>query len=326
MSYIVIVNPSILSTPGTGISFTGALTATVLLSFLMTLFMGLYARLPFAVAPGMGINAFFTFTLVLSHKIPWAVALGMVFWSGVLFVAVSVTPLRMAIARAIPMNLRSASAVGIGLLLTFIGLKSAGFIVADPVTLVRMGKLGTESILSLIGFVVIALMMQRRSPFAFLVGMFSVTALGALLGRIEPPKPFLSAPDFESVFFRLDILGALKLSLLPSIFALMMTDLFDSLSTFIGVAQACGLCDKKGEPPRLKEGLVVDAFATLTAGLFGTSAGTAYIESSAGIEMGGRTGLSSVVTALCFLPCFFLAPLAGIIPGYATAPVTSSWA
>jgi len=321
MAYIIVVNPTILSTPGTGISFSGALTATVLLCFSMTLLMGLYARLPFAVAPGMGINAFFTYNLILSRQIPWPTALGMVFWSGVLFLVISATPLRVAIARAIPKGLRSASAVGIGLLLTFIGLKNAGFIAADPVTLVKMGHWTSDTGLCLLGLAVTAVLLRRKSPFAFLAGIFLVTGVAAALGKISAPVHWVSAPDFSSVFLKLDIWGALRWAWMPAIFSLMLTDLFDSLSTFVGVAHATGLSDAQGNPPRLKEGLLVDAWATLTAGIFGTSAGTAYIESTAGIEMGGRTGRTSVFTALCFLPCFFLSPVAALVPAYATSAV-----
>ncbi|MBI3547849.1 MAG: NCS2 family permease [Elusimicrobia bacterium] len=321
MAYIVVVNPAILSTPGTGIPFSGALTATVLVCFLMTLLMGVYADLPFAVAPGMGINAFFTFSIILGGGVPWQTALGMVFWSGVVFVLVSVTPLRESIARAIPAHLRSAAAVGIGLFLTFIGLKNAGIVTGDPVTLVKLGRLGPEAGLFLLGFAVTLWLLHRKSPFAFLAGILAATACGWAFGLVKAPDRWFSRPDFSSVLLRLDPMAALAPALLPTILALFFTDLFDSISTFIGVSEAAGLLDKDGNPRRLREGLIVDAFATLGAGLFGSSAGTAYIESSAGIEMGGRTGMTAVVAAFCFLPCLFLAPLAGAVPAYATAPV-----
>jgi len=321
MAYIIFVNPSILSTPGTGLPYSGVLAATVLLCFLMTLLMGLYADLPFAVAPGMGINAFFTYTLILGKGIPWPIALGMVFWSGLLFVLISLSPLRVLIAKAIPLQLRTASAVGIGLFLTFIGLKNSGLIVAHPVTFVTFGKLGPQSLLCLLGLFVIIYFMKKKKPYAFLVGILFITLISMLLGYSRLPPQIFSKPDFSSVFMKLNFLDALKLSFLPAIVAIFFTDLFDSISTFIGVSQACNLLDKDGEAKNLKEGLLVDAFATMFAGLFGTSAGTAYIESAAGIQAGGRSGASSVVTALCFLPFFFIAPIAGIVPPYATAPV-----
>lgn len=321
MAYIVVVNPAILSSQGTGMPFSGTLTATVLLSFLMTVLMGAYARLPFAVAPGMGINAFFTYSIVLGQGVPWQTALGAVFWAGALFVLISVTPLRVKLAEAIPDGLRTAAAAGIGLFLAFIGFKNAGFIVADGATLVRLGTLDRRSFLALAGGALTIALMRRKSPFAFLAGIFAVTAAARLMGLIAVPASLLSTPDFSSVLLKLDVAGALRLSLLPAIVSLLFTDLFDSISTFVGVAHATGLVDEKGRPLRLKEGLVVDAFATMGAGLVGTSSGTAYIESAAGIEMGGRTGWTAFFCALAFLPCFFLAPAAGMVPAYATAPV-----
>jgi AGZA family xanthine/uracil permease-like MFS transporter len=269
----------------------------------------------------MGLNAFFTFSIVLGRNVPWQQALGIVFWAGALFVLISVTPLRVRIALAIPRNLRIAAAAGIGMFLTFIGLKNAGFVAADPVTLVRLGTIDRKALLSLAGLGLTVWLMGRKSPFAFLAGICAVTAAAWGAGWLALPQRLLSPPDFSSVFLKLDIKGSLKLSLAPAMIAILFTDLFDSISTFIGVSHAAGLLDKDGEPRNLKEGLIVDALATLGAGLAGTSSGTAYIESSAGIEMGGRTGLTSVFTALCFLPCFFIGPLAGMVPPYATAPV-----
>jgi AGZA family xanthine/uracil permease-like MFS transporter len=321
MSYIVIVNPLILSTPGTGMPFGGVLTATVALTALMTLLMGLYAKLPYAVAPGMGINAFFTFNLILGRHLPWPVALGTVFWAGVIFVAVSVTPVRVWIANAIPGGIRIGTAAGIGIFLTFIGLKNAGLVVSDPVTLVRLGTLDHKAVFTLLGAAITCGLMVRKNPLAFLAGIIAVTALAGVMGDVTVPPSIVSWPDFGTVALKLDIWGALKPALAPAIIAILFTDLFDSISTFVGVAQASGLLDKKGEPIRLKEGLIVDAFATLGAGLLGTSSGTAYIESAAGIEMGGRSGFTSLVTGLCFIPCFFLGPLAGMVPAFATAPV-----
>ena len=322
MAYIVIVNPQILSADGkTGMAFSGVLTATVLICFTMTLLMGLYAKLPFAVAPGMGINAFFTYTIVLGKGVPWPTALGAVFWAGVLFLIISITPIRESIAKAIPAELRIAAAAGIGVFLTFIGLKNAGFIVADPVTLVKLGSLGKPALFAILGVAIAAFLMARKSAFAFLASIAIVTLAAWAFGLVARPPQLFTLPDFNSVFLKLDILGALKLSLLPAIIAIMFTDLFDSISTFIGVAHAGDLLDKHGHPKNLREGLIVDSFATFGAGLAGTSSGTAYIESIAGIRMGGHTGMTAVFTALCFLPCFFIAPLAGMVPPFATAAV-----
>ena len=321
MSYIVIVNPTILSSSGTGMPFAGVLTATVLVACSMTLMMGLYARLPFAVAPGMGLNAFFAYTIVLQDKVPWQTALGIVFWAGILFLLVSATPLRERIATAIPPNLRLATAAGIGLLLTFIGLRNTGLIEADPATIVRLGAVDYRAAFLLAGLVVAVVLMRRGNPLAFLASIFGLTFVAWALGYMNAPEQFVSLPDFSSVALKLDVLGALRPGLLPAIVSILFTDLFDSLSTFIGVATAAGLTEADGRPLNLRRGLIVDAFATFVAGLAGTSSGTAYVESIAGIRMGGRSGTASVVTALCFLPCFFVAPLAAAVPVYATAPV-----
>jgi AGZA family xanthine/uracil permease-like MFS transporter len=333
MAYIVIVNPTILSAPGTGMPFSGVLTATVLVCATMTLLMGLYANLPFGVAPGMGLNAFFTYTIVLQGGVPWQTALGIVFWAGVLFLLVSATHLREAIAMAIPESLRLATSAGIGLLLTFIGLQNAGFVADNPATLVGAGHLDHRALLTIGALVIIAFLNHRPPrgatpearltghPLAYLASIFFVTAAAWFGGWVTAPATLVSAPDFSSVFFKLDIAGALRPALLPAIVTITMTDLFDSLSTFIGVSHASGLLDADGRPRNLRRGLVVDSLATLGAGLFGTSSGTAYVESIAGIRMGGRTGRTAIVTALCFLPCLFIAPLAAAIPPYATAAV-----
>jgi AGZA family xanthine/uracil permease-like MFS transporter len=321
MSYIVVVNPSVLSAPGTGMPFSGAMTATVLIAFSMTLLMGLYAKLPFAVAPGMGLNAFFAYTIVIQQHVPWQTALGMVFWAGVIFLLVSTTPLREAIATSIPRSLRVAAAAGIGLLLTLIGLRNAGLIEADPATLLRLGTLDYRVAFMLLGIVIAVTMQKKNNPLAFLTSIFLVTAISWVLRYATPPSTIVSAPDFSSALLKLDIMGALQLALLPAIISIVFTDLFDSLSTFIGVAGAAGLTEPDGRPLNLRRGLIVDAWATLVAGLAGSSSGTAFVESIAGIRMGARTGRASVVTALCFLPCLFVAPLAASVPGYATAAV-----
>jgi AGZA family xanthine/uracil permease-like MFS transporter len=321
MAYIVVVNPSILAAPGTGLTFSGVLTATVLLASSMTLLMGLYAKLPFAVAPGMGLNAFFAYTLILQQKVPWQTALGVVFWAGVLFLAVSATPLRERIATGIPPSLRAAAAAGIGLLLTLLGLRSAGLIEADAATLVRMGAIDHRTALLVLGLAIGVVLVRRRNPFAYLAAIGIVTALAWMLGLAAAPQALVSGPDFSSGFLQLDLRGALAPALWAPLLSIMFTDLFDSLSTFVGVADAARLTTPDGRPINIRRGLIVDAWATLGAGLAGTSSGTAYVESIAGIRMGARTGRASVVTALCFLPCFFIGPLVAAIPGYATAPV-----
>src|SRR5712675_2468480 len=206
MSYVVVVNPSILSTEGTGMSFSGVLTATVLICFVMTLLMGLYAKLPFAVAPGMGINAYFTFTIILTQKVWWQIALGIVFWAGVLFLLISVTPVRESIAKAIPAELRIAAAAGIGIFLTFIGLKNAGFIVADPVTFVKLGALGKPALLTILGLGISVFLMSRKNPVAFLLAIVVVTIIAWALGLVNTPAHVFSWPDFKSVFLKLDVI------------------------------------------------------------------------------------------------------------------------
>ena len=319
-AYIVVVNPGVLS-DGTGMPFDGLVTATVLLCALMTILMGLYARLPFAVAPGMGLNAFFAYTIVVGQQVPWPTALGMVFWAGVLFLIISVTPLREQVATAIPASLRTAMAAGIGLLLTLIGLKGAGIVVADPVTMIKAGPVTAQKLLAVAGLIVAVALMIRGKAIAFLACIAIVTGAGWVLGLVTPPASWVSRPNLTAVTLRLDVWGALAPALWPSIVAVLFTDLFDSISTFMGVAEATGFTDEDGRPVRLREGLLVDAWATVGAGLLGTSSGTAYVESAAGINAGGRTGLTAVVAGLCFVPCLFLAPLVAMVPAFATAPV-----
>ncbi|POB14140.1 NCS2 family permease [Halobacteriovorax sp. DA5] len=320
MSYIIFVNPLILSSDGTGMSFSAVMTGTILASFVATLLMGLIAKLPFALAPGMGLNAFFTYTLILDQKIPWEQALGLVFWSGVVFVILSVTPFREKLVKSIPKNLRMAMAVGIGIFLAFIGLKNTGIIIDHPVTLVQTAPLSSEGGAVILGFVLIIALFKKNIPGSLLIGIFFTWTLGALFGKSTLPENFFATPDF-SYFMQADILGAIKIAYIPSILTLMMTDLFDSLSTFIGVAETANLKNEKGEIKNMKQALTVDALATLFSAFFGTSTTTTFVESSAGVSVGGRTGLTSVITAICFLPFLFLAPFAQSIPSYATAPV-----
>lgn len=321
MSYIVAVNPSILATAGTGMPFNGVLTATVTLCFLMTLLMGLYAKLPFGVAPGMGLNAFFAYSIVLGQQVPWPTALGMVFWSGILFLLISITPLRESLALAIPRSVRVGAAAGIGLFLCFIGLKGMGLIQSDPVTFVKAGTLGAPSLLGLVGLFLGAALTLYRNPFAYLATIGGLTFLGFIFGMVKAPDTLLALPDFTSLTLKMDPIAALDPKYLGVIVAIAFTDLFDSVSTFVGVSDSTQLLTEAERPKKFRRGLIVDAFATFSAALLGTSPGTAYIESAAGIQAGARTGKAAVVTAFCFLPCLFLAPIVGIIPSYATAPI-----
>jgi adenine/guanine/hypoxanthine permease len=323
--YIIVVNPSILSQAG--MPFGGVLTATVLLSFFSSLMMGLYARNPLVIAPGMGLNAFFAYTAVQGMGLSWETALGTVFWSGIIFLLLSVFRIRTLLLRAIPASLRHAIAAGIGLFIALIGLTNSGFIVANPATLVGMAPVGSAPILTfLAGLLLTAMLVARRVTGAIVYGIAFTTLLAALIGRAwggEIPlihfSGWMSAPDF-SLLLRLDLLGSLQWSLWPVIFAFVFTDLFDSLSTFVGVAEAANLKDAHGEPRNVNESLLTDAVATALAGLLGTSSGTTFIESAVGVEQGGRTGLTAVFAALFFLPFMFLSPLLSVIPAIATAP------
>jgi AGZA family xanthine/uracil permease-like MFS transporter len=325
-SYIIVVNPSILSKAG--MPFAGVLTATVLVCFFSSLMMGLYAKNPILVAPGMGLNAFFTFSAIIGMKIPWQTALGAVFWSGIIFLLLSVFNVRVYIVKAIPKTLRYAIAAGIGLFITLIGFINAGFIVQQPATIVGAGKLNPALITFLVGLLVTAILVTKNIRGAILLGILFTTMAAWPIGRwygmgnslpLVNWSGLLAAPDF-SLFLQLDFTSSLKWSVWPVIFAFVFTDMFDSLSTFIGLSEASGLLDENGEPKNIKQSLLVDAFSTTIAGLLGSSPGTAYIESAVGIEAGGRTGLTAVTGALLFLPFLFLAPLLSVVPAIATAP------
>jgi len=330
--YIIVVNPSIISKAG--MPFGGVLTATVLVCAFSSIAMGLYANNPIVLAPGMGLNAFFTYSVVLGMGVEWTTALGAVFWSGVIFILLSVFNIRTAIVRAIPKQLRYAIAAGIGLFITTIGFMNAKFIVANPATVVGLGELNAVTITFLVGLGITAILVAMRLRGALILGIALTTIIAIPVGRwwgdasaITPTgaatlvawQGLFAKPDF-SVFLQLDFIHSLKLAMWPVIFAFLFTDMFDSLSTFIGVAEAANLVDENGEPRRVKESLIVDAVSTTISGLFGTSSGTAYIESAAGIEEGGRTGLTAVVAGLLFLPFMFLSPLLSIVPAVATAP------
>jgi len=322
-SYIIVVNPSILSQ--TGMPFSAVLTATVLVSFFSSLMMGLYARNPILVAPGMGLNAFFTFSAVLGMKVSWQVALGAVFWSGVIFLLLSVFNIRTYIVRAIPRPLRYAIAAGIGLFISLIGLANAHMITAHPATMVGMGKLTPALLTFIVGLFIMAGLVLRKVKGGILLGIVITTILAWPLGRwwgdemLVSGKEIFSRPDF-SLLFQLDLVHSLKWSVAPVIFSFVFTDMFDSLSTFVGLAEAADLLDADGEPRNVQRSLITDAVATILAGLTGSSPGTAYIESAVGIESGGRTGLTAVTAALLFLPFLFLAPLLSMVPSIATAP------
>lgn len=323
-SYIIVVNPSILSQAG--LPFTAVLTATVIVCFFSSVLMGIYARNPIIVAPGMGLNAFFTYSAVLGMGVPWQTALGAVFWSGIFFLILSVFNIRTYIVKAIPKPLRYAIAAGIGLFITLIGLANAGFTVKSTATILGHAPLHPSLLIFVVGLLLTAVLIVRHVKGAILIGIVITTLLALTIGRwwggntqLIVYKGLMAAPDF-SLLGQLDFIGSLKFAVLPIIFAFVFTDLFDSLSTLVGLAEAANLVDENGDPRNIKRALVVDALSSTLAGLVGSSPGVAYVESAVGIEEGGRTGLTAVVAGFLFLPFLFLAPLLSMVPTIATAP------
>ena len=323
-AYIIVVNPSILSQ--TGMPFPAVLTATILVSFFSSMMMGLYANNPILVAPGMGLNAFFTFTAVFTYKLTWQVALGTVFWSGIFFLLLSVFNIRSYIVKAIPKPLRYAIASGIGLFITLIGFANAKFIIAHPATMISLGNLNASTLTFLAGLLITVVLLIRNVKGSILIGIVLTSLLAWPIGRwwgggetVITITKLVAPPDF-SLLFQLDLVNSLKWSLAPVILAFVFTDMFDSLSTFVGLSEASGLLDENGEPRNIRRSLIVDAFSTTVAGLTGSSPGTAYIESAVGIEQGGKTGLTAVAGAVLFLPFLFLSPLLSAVPAIATAP------
>ncbi|WP_048306996.1 NCS2 family permease [Halomonas sp. PR-M31] len=318
MAYIIFVNPSILAQAGMD---SGAVfVATCLAAAIGCLIMGLWANYPIAMAPGMGLNAFFTFSVVLGMGYTWEAALGAVFLSGILFLLLSIFRVREWIINSIPMSLRLGIAAGIGLFLALIALQNAGIVVAHPATLLTIGDLSQPAALyTLAGFFVITALSYLRVIGAVMIGILGVTFVAILLGHSEFGGIVSAPPSIAPVFLELDIAGALNVGMISVVFAFLFVDLFDTAGTLIGVAQRGGLLDKDGKLPRLNKALMADSTATMSGALLGTSSTTSYIESASGIAAGGRTGLTAVVVAILFLISLFFAPLAGSIPVYATA-------
>lgn len=321
MAYIIVVNPEILA--AAGMDRDAVFVATCFAAAIGSLIMGLYANYPIALAPGMGLNAYFAFTVVLTLGYSWQVALGAVFISGVLFLFISVLPIRTWLIDAIPRSQKLAISAGIGLLLGIVALENAGVVVSHPKTLVTVGDLTRpETLLSCFGFFVIVALDYRKIPGAIIIGVMLVTAVGIGLGLdINTPDGLLALPpSLQPTLLALDVPGAFELGLLTIVFTFLLLDLFDSTGTLIGVCHRAGYLDDNGHMPRLKKALVADAGATMVGALVGTSTTTAYIESLAGIRAGGRTGLTAVVAAGLFLLALFFAPLARSVPAFATAP------
>lgn len=319
MVYIAFVNPQILA--DAGMPFGAVFVATCVAAAASTLIMGLYANYPIAVAPGMGLNAFFSYTVVLSLGYDWQVALGAVFISGVLFIAISVVPVRKWIINAIPHSIKLAISAGIGLFLAVIALRNAGVIQASEATIVTSGDLTAPApILALLGFCGIVALGARRVPGAAVLGILGVTAIGLVFGVSEWHGFVSLPPDPSPTLFALDIGGALQVGMIAVILAFLIVDLFDTTGTLIGVAHQARLLDESGKLPRIQRALIADSAGTAGGALLGTSPVTSYIESAVGANAGGRTGLTAVVVAVLFLACLFFRPLAETVPYYATAP------
>lgn len=319
MAYIIFVNPSILSK--TGMDFGAVMMATVIAAGFSTIFMGLFANYPFALAPGMGLNAYFAFTVVGQMGYSWQTALGAVFISGVIFLILTFARVREIIVYSIPESLKLATAGGIGLFIALIGLKEVGIITKHPATLVTLGDMtAAPSIMTIIGIIIIGALIARRVKGAILIGILIIWIIGLLAGLSEFKGIVGMPPDMSPVFFKLDISSALDIGFFGIVFAFLFVDLFDTTGTLVGVAKQGGFIKKNGEFPRVNKALSVDAVGTCFGSVLGTSTITTYIESASGVAEGGRTGLTSVVVGILFLLSMFLAPLAESIPSYATSP------
>jgi AGZA family xanthine/uracil permease-like MFS transporter len=319
MAYIVFVNPDILS--AAGMPRDAVFVATCLAAALGTGIMGLYANYPVALAPAMGLNAYFAFTVVQGMGYTWQAALGAVLISGCLFILLSLFKVREWIVNAIPISLKYSISAGIGLFLAIIGLKNAGLITAHPATLLTLGDIHSPGpLLAAAGFVLIAALEYRKVPGAIIIAILAVTGASVALGMTEFKGIFATPPSLAPTFMQLDLSGALNAGLLAVVLTFFMVELFDASGTLVGVCHRAGLLDKDGKLPRLKKALLADSVAISAGAVLGTSSTTAYIESAAGTAAGGRTGLTAVVVALLFLGCIVLAPLASTVPAFATAP------
>jgi adenine/guanine/hypoxanthine permease len=318
MAYIVVVNPQILSKAGMPVD--GVVFATCISAAVATLLMGLYANYPIALAPGMSLNAYFTYSVCLGMHVPWQTALGVIFFSGVFFLILTVSRVREKIVNGIPDCLKHSTAGGIGMFIAFVGLRNANLVVANPATFVSLGSFGNhEAQLACVGLAIILILMTRNVTGAILIGVVATTLLGIFRGTATWPAHILSWPHPSATWLKLDLRGALHLGLLEIVFVFLFVDLFDNVGTLLGVCEQGGFV-KDGKIPRVGRALVSDATGTVFGALTGTSTVTSYIESAAGVAAGARTGLSNVFVAALFLLAVFFTPLATAIPGYATAP------
>jgi len=325
MAYIILVNPTILGQAGMPVA--GVAAATCIAAGVASILMGWFADVPIALAPGMGLNAYFTFTVVLGLGVPWPIALGCVFVSGACFLLLTLAGIRQAIVRALPQPLLAAVAGGIGLFIGIIGLKDAGLVAASPATMVTLGSLHTPgALLALFGILLIAVLLVKRVPAAILIGVIATSLLTAATGQIHMPTTAYDVGAIRSTAFHLDLAGVFGvggkagLGIVEILFVFLFVDLFDNLGTLVAVTRRAGLNGKDGEIPRLNRMFLTDSFATMFGALMGTSTTTSYIESAAGVEAGGRTGLTAIVTGLLFLIATLAAPYAQLVPMAATAP------
>lgn len=319
MAYIIFVNPDIMD--DTGMDTGAVITATCLAAFIGTLLAGLWAKSPFAMAPGMGLNAFFAYTLVLGEGISWQTALGVVFVSGVAFFILTILGIREKVVNAIPLSLRLATAAGIGLFISFIGMQKLGLIVDHKDTLVTIGSFSTPVLIGLAALALIAVLEIRKIKGAILIGIVAATVAGMLFGVSDIPDSLTSPPpSIAPVAMQLDIMGALQWGMIGAIFSFMFVDLFDSIGTIVACSYEAGRVEEDGSIHNIDKILEADAVATVAGALLGTSTTTTYIESASGIADGARTGLASVVTACLFLLAMFFSPLIAAVPAFATAP------
>ncbi|KAE9683883.1 NCS2 family permease [Escherichia coli] len=318
MVYIVFVNPQILGVAGMDTS--AVFVTTCLIAAFGSIMMGLFANLPVALAPAMGLNAFFAFVVVQAMGLPWQVGMGAIFWGAIGLLLLTIFRVRYWMIANIPVSLRVGITSGIGLFIGMMGLKNAGVIVANPETLVSIGNLTSHSVLlGILGFFIIAILASRNIHAAVLVSIVVTTLLGWMLGDVHYNSIVSAPPSVMTVVGHVDLAGSFNLGLAGVIFSFMLVNLFDSSGTLIGVTDKAGLADEKGKFPRMKQALYVDSISSVTGSFIGTSSVTAYIESSSGVSVGGRTGLTAVVVGLLFLLVIFLSPLAGMVPGYAAA-------
>lgn len=318
MVYIVFINPTILG--NAGMDKGAVFVATCIAAAASTMVMALYANYPIALAPGMGLNAFFAFTVVLTYKYSWQQALAAVFCSGVLFFVLSVFRIREYVINAIPRNLKLAISAGVGLFLGIIALEQAKIVVASPATLVTLGDLTQwPAMLCLLGFVLIVALTYRHVVGGILIGVLLVSSIGVPLGLANYSGVVSMPPSLSPTLLQLDFSRSFELTFVVVVFSFLIIDVFDNAGTLIGVAHRAGLLDANGNLPRMKQALIADSFAATFGSLIGTSTTTSYIESAAGVSAGGRTGLTAMFVAMFFLLALFFSPLAGMVPAYASA-------